>query len=80
MARPGDVIEVPELGSRVEFRATAESTGGEYAEFDVIGRPRGFLLAAHVHVGMTERHEVIAGAMTVRFHGRTHELHAGDAI
>ena len=40
MAKPGDVIDVPELGVRVEFRATAESTGGEYTEVDVVGRPK----------------------------------------
>src|SRR3954451_22882117 len=80
MAKPGDVVEVPEIGLRFEFRATAESTGGEYAEVDVIGRPRGFIKAAHVHRGQAERHEVIAGAMEVRFHGRTHVLRAGDAI
>ena len=43
MAKPGDVIEVPDLNLRFEFRATAESTGGEYAEVDAVGRPRGFI-------------------------------------
>jgi uncharacterized protein YndB with AHSA1/START domain/mannose-6-phosphate isomerase-like protein (cupin superfamily) len=80
MARPGDVIEVPEVGLRFDVRATAESTGGEYVEVDVIGRPRGFIRAAHVHRGQRERHEVIAGAMKVGFHGRTHVLRPGDAI
>jgi quercetin dioxygenase-like cupin family protein/uncharacterized protein YndB with AHSA1/START domain len=80
MAKPGDVLEVPELGFRVEFRATAESTGGEYLEVDVIGRPRGFIRAAHMHPGQTERHEVIAGAMKVGFNGRTRILRPGDSI
>jgi mannose-6-phosphate isomerase-like protein (cupin superfamily)/uncharacterized protein YndB with AHSA1/START domain len=80
MVKPGDVVEVPEIGLRFEFRATAESTGGEYAQVDVIGRPRGFIKAAHVHRGQTETHEVIAGAMKVAFGGRTHVLRAGESI
>jgi mannose-6-phosphate isomerase-like protein (cupin superfamily)/uncharacterized protein YndB with AHSA1/START domain len=80
MAKPGDVLEVPAIGLRFEFRATAESTGGEYVEVDVIGRPRGFIRAAHVHTGQTERHEVISGAMKVGFGGRTRVLRAGDSI
>ena len=43
MVQPGDVIEVPDLNLRFEIRATAASTGGEYAEFDAVGRPRGFI-------------------------------------
>ena len=53
MAKPGDVIDVPELGVRVHFLATAASTGGEYTEVDVVGRPKGFIRAAHVHVGVS---------------------------
>jgi uncharacterized protein YndB with AHSA1/START domain/mannose-6-phosphate isomerase-like protein (cupin superfamily) len=71
---------VPAIGLRFEFRATAESTGGEYVQVDVIGRPKGFIRAAHVHRGQSERHEVIAGAMMVRFGGRTHVLRPGDSI
>src|SRR4051812_544899 len=80
MAKPGDVVEVPEIGLRFEFRATAESTGGECVVVDVTGRPRGFFRAAHVHPDQTERHEVIAGALELRFHGRTHVLRAGETI
>ena len=42
MAKPGDVIDVPELGLRFEFRATAESTGGAYSEVDA-SAPAGFI-------------------------------------
>ena len=43
MAKPGDVIDVPALGVRVEFRATGASTGGAYTEVDVVGNARGFI-------------------------------------
>jgi quercetin dioxygenase-like cupin family protein/uncharacterized protein YndB with AHSA1/START domain len=80
MAKPGDVIDVPELGVRVEFRATSESTHGEYTEVDVVGRPRGFITVGHVHVGVTEHHTVIEGAMKVKLHGKVHLLRAGDEL
>ncbi len=54
MAKPGDVIDVPELGVRVVFLATSESTDGAYTEVDVIGNARGFITVGHVHVGVTE--------------------------
>src|SRR3954452_10506114 len=80
MAEPGDVVDVPAVGLRFEFRETAGSTGGAYTEFDVVGRPKGFLKSPHAHPGQTETHTVIEGSMRVRFHGRTHVLHAGDSI
>jgi mannose-6-phosphate isomerase-like protein (cupin superfamily)/uncharacterized protein YndB with AHSA1/START domain len=80
VAKPGDVVDVPELGLRFEFRQTASETGGELTEVDVIGRPRGFLLQTHVHVGVSERHEVIAGLMEIRVGGETHVLRPGDAL
>jgi quercetin dioxygenase-like cupin family protein/uncharacterized protein YndB with AHSA1/START domain len=80
MAKPGDVIDVPELGVRVVFLATAESTGGVYTEVDVIGTPRGFITVGHVHVGVTEHHTVLEGAMKVKLHGKLHVLKAGDEI
>ena len=80
MIEPGAVLEAPTLGVRFEFRRTAAETGGEYLEMDVIGRPRGFIAQPHVHPGQVERHEVIAGAMAIRLHGRTRVLGAGESI
>jgi quercetin dioxygenase-like cupin family protein/uncharacterized protein YndB with AHSA1/START domain len=80
VAKPGDVINVPALGVRVEFRATAGSTGGAYTEVDVVGRPKGFIRVSHVHVGVTEHHTVVAGSMRVKVHGKVHVLVAGDEI
>ncbi len=80
MVQPGDVIDVPDLNLRFEIRATAASTGGVYAEFDAIGRPRGFIRAMHVHVGVTERHEVIEGVLKIKLAGKVHTLHPGDSL
>ena len=60
--KQGDTLDAPNLGMRIVFRRTAAETGGEVLEYDVIGRPRGFVTQGHVHPGQEERHEVIAGA------------------
>jgi quercetin dioxygenase-like cupin family protein/uncharacterized protein YndB with AHSA1/START domain len=80
MAKPGDVLEAPKLGVRVEFRKTAAETGGELLEFDVVGRPRGFIAQAHVHPGQSERHEVIEGAMRIKLGGSARVLGPGESI
>jgi mannose-6-phosphate isomerase-like protein (cupin superfamily)/uncharacterized protein YndB with AHSA1/START domain len=80
VAKPGDVVDVPELGVRFEFRQTASETGGELTELDAIGRPRGFLLQTHVHAGQSEHHEMIEGAVEIRVGGRKHVLHPGDTL
>jgi quercetin dioxygenase-like cupin family protein/uncharacterized protein YndB with AHSA1/START domain len=80
MPTPGDVIDVPDLNLRFEIRATGESTGGEYAEFEVSGRPRGFIKLMHVHEGVTERHEVLDGVLNVKLDGKVHVLRPGDSI
>ncbi len=80
MVRSGDVIEIPEVGVRVAFRSTAAETGGELAQADVLGRPRGFLTQEHAHLRQTERIEVLRGGMTVIIGGAEHQLGPGDAI
>jgi quercetin dioxygenase-like cupin family protein/uncharacterized protein YndB with AHSA1/START domain len=80
MARSGDVLEVPALGVRVEFRRTSDESGGELLEFDVVGRPRGFIAQPHVHPHQSERHEVIEGRMRMRLDGHTRVLGPGDVV
>jgi quercetin dioxygenase-like cupin family protein len=77
---PGDVLEVPEAGIRLEIRRTGADTGGEYAEFDVIGRPRGLFAGSHVHELHAEHIEVVAGAMRLRLDGREQVLRPGDSV
>ena len=63
MAKPGEVLDAPSLGVQIEFLTTTAESGGELLEFDVVGRPRGFITTAHVHPGQRERHAVIEGRM-----------------
>ena len=65
MAKSGEVLDIPELGIRIRFLQTAAETGGELAQFEASGRPRGFLTQEHVHAGQTELLEPLTGAMEV---------------
>lgn len=72
-------MDAPSLGVRIEFRRTTEETGGELLEFDIVGRPKGFITQPHVHPGQTERIEVIEGAMRMRIDGHDLVLGPGEA-
>jgi uncharacterized protein YndB with AHSA1/START domain len=80
MANAGDVLDMAPLGCRVQLIRTAAQTGGELLEFDVLGRPRGFLVQPHVHVGQIERYEVIARTLKIVENGREHLLGPGDTM
>jgi uncharacterized protein YndB with AHSA1/START domain/mannose-6-phosphate isomerase-like protein (cupin superfamily) len=76
VANAGDVLEVPQLGVRIEVQRSDDET----FSFDVIGRARGFIAAEHVHVTQTEHHEVIEGAMNLQIEGVDHILRAGESM
>jgi quercetin dioxygenase-like cupin family protein/uncharacterized protein YndB with AHSA1/START domain len=78
MAKAGDVLEMAQMGGNVKLLRTGEETNGELLEFDVMGRPRGFLVQPHVHVGQTESYEVLAGSFKLVENGRERVLRAGD--
>src|SRR6266498_2721387 len=80
MAKSGDVLDMAPLGVRVELLRTAEDTGGELVEFDVVGRARGIIAGGHVHTSQSERHEVLSGAMKLTIDGDEHLLTQGQAM
>ena len=80
MAKAGDVLEMEPLGCRVQLIRTADETNGELVEFDVLGRPRGFLVQSHVHTGQVEHYEVMAGTLKIVEKGREHLLGPGETM
>jgi uncharacterized protein YndB with AHSA1/START domain len=72
----GEVLDMPDLGVRVEIRDSSEET----IEFDVVGRARGLIAAEHVHTNATERYEVIEGTMRLVIAGREHVLGPRDTM
>ena len=67
MIRPGDRLENPVTGEVLVFHRTAEQTDGESVLVETIVRPHGFVAAAHVHPYQSERFEVLAGLLGLRF-------------
>jgi quercetin dioxygenase-like cupin family protein len=80
MANAGEVLDVPALGVSVEFRRTTEETGGELVEFDLVGRPQGFITQPHVHPNQHERHEVIEGRFWMRTGALERLLGPGESV
>jgi quercetin dioxygenase-like cupin family protein len=80
MIAPENVLDVPQGGIRLEIRRRAVDTGGEYVEFDVIGRPRGLIAKPHVHELHEEHIEVVAGAMRLKLGGETRVLRVGEDV
>jgi uncharacterized protein YndB with AHSA1/START domain/quercetin dioxygenase-like cupin family protein len=74
------MLNMHPLGVRVELLRTAQETGGELLEFDVIGRARGLLAQSHVHTSQVERLEVISGAMRLRIDGQERLLTEGQSM
>jgi mannose-6-phosphate isomerase-like protein (cupin superfamily)/uncharacterized protein YndB with AHSA1/START domain len=74
------VLDLSPLGVRVELLRSAEDTGGELVEFDVVGRARGILAGGHVHTSQSERHEVLSGAMKLTVDGEKHLLTPGQSM
>jgi uncharacterized protein YndB with AHSA1/START domain/quercetin dioxygenase-like cupin family protein len=74
------MLNMDPLGVRVELLRTAEETGGELLEFDVIGRARGLLAQGHVHTAQTERLEVVSGAMRLVIDGHERLLSEGQSM
>jgi uncharacterized protein YndB with AHSA1/START domain/quercetin dioxygenase-like cupin family protein len=80
MAKAGDVLEMEQLGCRVVLVRTAEETNGELVEFDVLGRPRGFLIQPHVHTQQVEHYEVLGGKLKLVVGGHERVLGPGETM
>ena len=67
---PATCSTCPALGisDRVP-QTTTEDSGGELVEFDLVGRPQGFVTVPHVHPRQSERHEVIEGSFLIKTGG-----------
>jgi quercetin dioxygenase-like cupin family protein/uncharacterized protein YndB with AHSA1/START domain len=80
MARAGDVLEIPELGVRIEFRRTTAETDGEVLEADIVGNAHGFIAQAHVHPHQAEHLKVISGRMELKMNGSKRVLGPGEDV
>src|SRR5688572_11391798 len=80
MAKAGDIIEHPVTGERLIFRKTAQDTGGELLQGELIVKPHGFVAAEHIHPLQEERFEVLAGNVTFRVNGIERKANTGEKV
>jgi quercetin dioxygenase-like cupin family protein len=67
-------------GERFVWRATRESTGGAYCEWELILEPRTKVAAPHKHPQQEEQFSVLDGTLTVTADGRTSTLSTGESF
>lgn len=79
MATVGEEMVNPVTGERFVWRRTAESTDGEFCEFDLYLGEGAHVAAPHLHPRQQERFEVKDGSVRLRSEGEEALLHTGDA-
>ena len=78
MAAVGEEMVNPVSRERFVWRHTAESTDGEFCEFDLHLGEGALVAAPHLHPGQQERFEVKSGSIRLRSEGQEELLYAGD--
>ena len=74
MVHVGQEMSNARSGERFVWRATSESTGGAYCEFDLYLEADAKVAAAHRHPRQEERFTVVTGEFTLVADGRTSML------
>lgn len=80
VVKAGDVLENPVTGDRVSFLRTAAETEDGSLEYELVFRPRGFVVQEHLHPRQDERHEVVTGRLGLRLEETEQVLEAGDSV
>jgi quercetin dioxygenase-like cupin family protein len=80
MRRAGDELFNPLTGERIVFRKTAAETGGVLLEMDDFWTRPGHRAPAHIHPGMQERWDVIAGTATFGIDGVERIAGPGEVV
>jgi quercetin dioxygenase-like cupin family protein len=78
MAAVGEEMVNPVSRERFVWRHTAESTDGEFCQFDLHLGEGALVAAPHLHPGQQERFEVKSGSIRLRSQGQEELLYAGD--
>jgi len=80
MAKPGEVLDVPRWGRRLEFKTTASKTNGKTMEAVIHLKPGAGKAAEHIHANTHERYTVLSGTMRAKLDGKFIRLKAGDVL
>jgi quercetin dioxygenase-like cupin family protein len=77
MTRVGAEMVNPVSGERFVWRHTANSTGGEFAEFDLYLTSGAVAAAPHIHPHQTESFQVESGAVELLVDERRERVETG---
>ena len=80
MARSGDVLIDPSMGTRLSFRRTAAQTRGRLTEYRVDYSANAPRPEPQLHLDREHVLEVINGSLVACVSGREHSLAAGDVL
>jgi quercetin dioxygenase-like cupin family protein len=75
-----DVIVNPVTGEQISFKKRARDTDGALLEFELLMRPQGIAMPAHMHPRQEERVEIVAGTVGLRLGGEERHLNQGDVV
>lgn len=80
LTHAGDLFESPATGESGTILTGAGDTEGRYLRSETRIRPGGAVAVAHRHPGLSERFEVVEGALTMQLDGETVVLGAGERL
>src|SRR5919201_5388087 len=76
----GTEIESPQTGERLIFRSTADSSGGELFQAELIMQPGPYVVRTHIHPVQEERFVVFEGKFGYRIGDREGVAEAGETL
>jgi uncharacterized RmlC-like cupin family protein len=80
MAKPGEILNVPRWGRKLQFKTTASQTKGKVMEAEIHLKPGAGQAAEHIHENTHERYTVLSGTMRAKLDGKFVRLKAGDVL
>ena len=80
MLKIGTVLESPQTRERLIIRSTADSSGGELFQAELIAQPGSYIVRSHVHPSQEERFVVLEGSYGYRIGDRTGTASPGETV
>lgn len=80
MLKIGTVLESPQTRERLVIRSTADSSGGELFQAELIAQPGNYVVRSHLHPSQEERFVVLEGTYGYKIGDRTGTARAGETV
>ena len=80
MLKLGTVLDSPQTGERLVIRSTAESSGGELFQAELIAQSGSYVVRSHLHPSQEERFVVLEGEYGYRIGERSATAYVGETV